>query len=74
MMQVIMKGEGGGGGGRERFLPIQIQLLNYFKSSNQLHLITYCHKECNLHFSHGLGDGLLGKDLFITLSPFVYFV
>ena len=41
-------------------------VLIYFKSLYQLHLIAYCVKKGNLHFSYVLEDGLLGKYLVIT--------
>ena len=42
-----------------QFQNIQIWPLIYFKSLYQLHLIAYCVKQANLHFS--VKDGLLGK-------------
>ena len=36
----------------------------------QLHLIVFCVKKSNLHFSYVLKDGLLGKYLLITPKKF----
>ena len=38
----------------------------YFKSLYKLHLTPYCVKKGNLHFTHVIEDGLLGKYLDIT--------
>ena len=49
-----------------QILPFQIELLIYFKSLYQLHLIAKCVKNVNLHFSYVLELGLLGKYFIIT--------
>ena len=51
-----------------KFLPIQIQLLVYFKSLYLIHLIGYCINKGNLHFSFILKGSLSGKYLVITLT------
>ena len=51
-----------------KFLPVQIKLLIYIKSVYQLHLMSFCVKKGNLHFSYVIEDGLLGNSLVITLQ------
>ena len=43
----------------QKFLPLQIQLLCYFKSLKQLDLLAFCVKKGNLYFGHVFNDGLL---------------
>ena len=44
---------------------IQIEL-SYLKYLYHLHLAAYCVMKGNVHFSHVLGDGLVGNILFFT--------